>query len=197
MGSLLDQLQKKSRVTIQISNPQIQQHQFAKMASFKILLVVALVAFIGSSDALKCMVKAGAGAAVSTDCAGKTSCKITAKITLNGAKPEGTAVTAQACDDRDLKEATKLFEPIPAEIVKDAVATFYCKDDDCNVDAEIKAAFKADSATTIAAMKKVNEDHKKAKKGTMGPDGKTAGAAQTTVAVATIAFSMAMARLAL
>ena len=37
----------------QISNPQIQQHQYAKMASFKILLVVALVAFIGSSGKKK------------------------------------------------------------------------------------------------------------------------------------------------
>ena len=33
----------------QISNPKIQHHQYAKMASFKILLVVALVAFIGST----------------------------------------------------------------------------------------------------------------------------------------------------
>ena len=74
------------------------------MASFKILLVVALVAFIGSSgkkwniylfniyfpknnifviflDALKCMVKEGANAAVSKVCAGgEKSCVVTAKI---------------------------------------------------------------------------------------------------------------------
>ena len=74
-----------------------------KMASFKILLVVALVAFIGSTgkkhhhiqyffpkimyflivlDALKCMDTVGrSSAAKSVDCAdGETSCFITAKI---------------------------------------------------------------------------------------------------------------------
>merc|ERR1712060_145462 len=139
MGSLLDQLQKKSRVTIHISNPQIQQHQFSKMASFKILLVVALVAFIGSSDAaLKCMVKEGANAAVSTACADtEKSCKITAKITLNGAKPEGTVVTAQACDATEVEK----FE-VPAAIVKDSVVSFYCKATDCNVEQKIKETFK-------------------------------------------------------
>merc|ERR1739842_24184 len=195
MGSLLDQLQKKSRVIIHISNPQIQQHQYAKMASFKILLVVALVAFIGSSDALNCMDKATGKTKV---CAGaEKSCVIKAKITLTDAKPTGTVVTAQACDAKDLKGATKFFV-VPAEIVNDAEVSFYCTADDCNVEKEIKDILKDDSAKTIAEMKKVNEAHKKA---TAGGDKNNlavgGGAAQTTVAVATIAFSMAMARLAL
>merc|ERR1712051_79315 len=100
MGSLLDQLQKKSRVIIHISNPQIQQHQYAKMASFKILLVVALVAFIGSTDALKCKVGKGADAK-DTDCTAPNdkSCKIAATITI--AAQMGTIKSVvQACDKK-------------------------------------------------------------------------------------------------
>merc|ERR1712203_311745 len=192
MGSLLDQLQKKSRVIIHISNPQIQQHQYAKMASFKILLVVALVAFIGSSDALKCLTKQASGPAKSADCGDKKSCVITANITLTGAKPTGTVVTKQECIAKDLGEATKMFE-VPVAIVNNAVVSFYCKADDCNAEKEITDVLKEDGPETLKAMNKVTEDHKKAPEG----DDKKGGAAQTTVAVATIAFSMAMARLAL
>merc|ERR1739844_834495 len=101
---------KKSRVIIHISNPQIQQHPYAKMASFKILLVVALVAFIGSSDALRCKVKTGANAAVDTDCASPNnkSCKIEATITI--ATQQGAIKSVvQACADKDLGELTKKF----------------------------------------------------------------------------------------
>merc|ERR1711971_71207 len=184
MGSLLDQLQKKSRVIIHISNPQIQQHQYAKMASFKILLVVALVAFIGSSDALKCMDTVGrSSAAKSVDCAdGETSCFITAKITLAGAKPSLGDITKQACNAKKLGELTKKFEH-PEKIENDSEVSFYCTTDDCNVAEEITKVIKENVADTIAAMKGV---------GTV-----KAGAAQTSVAVATITFSMAMARLAL
>merc|ERR1739838_82915 len=179
MGSLLDQLQKKSRVTIHISNPQIQQHQYAKMASFKILLVVALVAFIGSTDALKCMDKA---TSATKECAAaEKSCVITAKITLTGDKPSLGAVTKQACDAKALEATTTKFFEHPEKIVNDAEVSFYCTADDCNVDQAIKDVLKENVADTIAAMK-----------GTV-----KAGAAQTSVAVATITFSMVMARLAL
>merc|ERR1711934_199554 len=193
MGSLLDQLQKKSRVTIYISNPKIQHHQYAKMASFKILLVVALVAFIGSTDALKCMDTVGRSSApTSAECAAaEKSCKITAKITLTGAKPSLGAVEKQACV-ADALGATR-FET-PEEIVNNDLVSFYCKADDCNVAEEITKVLKEDVAKTLEAMKAVGhfvtergsesegaEGDDDDKKTTMGPS----GAAQTTVAVAT------------
>merc|ERR1711971_485094 len=196
MGSLLDQLQKKSRVIIHISNPQIQQHPYAKMASFKILLVVALVAFIGSSDALNCVTKKGSAAAATAKCGDdKKSCLITATIKL---KPAEATVTKQECV---AGESAKNKFKIPAEIKDGAEVSFYCKQEDCNKDIVIKQVLKEDAAKTEAAMKATGAEVEKLPanpKSTLGTDGKTvAGAAQTTVAVATIAFSMIMARLAL
>merc|ERR1711997_736305 len=104
----------------------------------------------------------------------------------------------------------------PEEIVNNDLVSFYCKADDCNVAEEITKVLKEDVAKTLEAMKAVGhfvtergsesagaegagaegagaEGDDDDKKTTMGPS----GAAQTTVAVATIAFSMAMARLAL
>merc|ERR1719305_918478 len=138
----------------------------------------------------------------------KKSCKITAKITLTGAKPSLGAVEKQACV-ADALGATR-FET-PEEIVNNDLVSFYCKADDCNVAEEITKVLKEDVAKTLEAMKAVGhfvaergsesegaegagaEGADDDKKGTMGPS----GAAQTTVAVATIAFSMAMARLVL
>merc|ERR1712008_529895 len=122
-----------------------------KMASFKILLVVALVAFIGSTDAaLKCMVKPASGAAVSTDCGAKKSCVIKAKITAF--KPANIGVTEAKCDDEDLGvNKTKKFDE-PNAIAVGGVVTFYCKADNCN-EAKIKAIVKDDGALTIAAIK--------------------------------------------
>merc|ERR1711971_390802 len=196
MGSLLDQLQKKSRVIIHISNPQIQQHPYAKMASFKILLVVALVAFIGSSDALKCLTKKGAAAAATAECAEKKSCLITATIKL---KPAATTITKQECVANEL--AKKKFV-VPEEIKDGAEVSFHCKDPDCNTEQAIKGVLREDATKTKEAMEAAGATvETKAAKATAGLDGKTdektAGAAQTTVAVATIAFSMIMARLAL
>ena len=91
------------------------------------------------------------------------------------------AVTKQACDAKALEATTTKFFEHPEKIVNDAEVSFYCTADDCNVDQAIKDVLKENVADTIAAMK-----------GTV-----KAGAAQTSVAVATIAFSMAMARLAL
>ena len=91
-------------------------------------------------------------------------------------------VTIQACNAKDLGDLTTKFEH-PVKIVNDAEVSFYCTVEDCNVDQAIKDVLKKDVPETIAAMKAV---------GTV-----KAGAAQTTVAVATIAFSMAMARLVL
>merc|ERR1711935_928680 len=195
MGSLLDQLQKKSRVLIHISNPQIQQHQFAKMASFKILLVVALVAFIGSSDALKCKVCAGAGA-VDTTCTSPNdqSCKIEATITITGKKGTIKSV-AQSCDAKDLGESTlKFVVPVDLHDLKEAAEVklpYYCKADNCNVKTPIEAEIK--TKELMAALLLKNPEG--AEINTAGLP--IAGAAQTSVAVATIAFSMVMARLAL
>merc|ERR1711935_472767 len=194
MGSLLDQLQKKSRVLIHISNPQIQQHQFAKMASFKILLVVALVAFIGSSDALKCKVGAGAGA-VDTTCTSPNdgSCKIEATITITGQKGTIKSV-AQSCAAKDLGKSTvKFVVPVDLHDLKEAAEVklpYYCKADNCNVKAPIEAEIKTKELMAALLLK----NPKEAEIMTGGPG---AGAAQTSVAVATIAFSMVMARLAL
>ena len=68
--------------------------------------------------------------------------------------------------------------------------SYYCKADLCNVKAPIEAAIKDQ-----AAMEKLLKENPKTEKmeENLGPN----GAAQTTVAVATIAFSMVMARLAL
>jgi len=101
---------------------------------------------------------------------------------LAGAKPSLGAVTKQACDAKNLGELTKKFET-PAKIENDSEVSFYCTTDDCNVAEEITKVIKEDVAKTLEAMKAVGNVK--------------AGAAQTSVAVATIAFSMAMARLAL
>merc|ERR1740129_230001 len=120
-------------------------------------------------------------AAAPAECAAEeNSCVITAKITLTGDKPSLGAVIKQACAAKDLEDLTTKFEH-PVKIENDAEVSFYCKTDNCNVDQAIKGVLKENVADTIAAMK-----------GTV-----KAGAAQTSVAVATIAFSMAMARLAL
>merc|ERR1711997_1260272 len=192
MGSLLDQLQKKSRVIIYISNPQIQQHQYDKMASFKILLVVALVAFIGSSDALKCKVGAGAGA-VDTDCKPEEkSCKIEATITI-AAKAGTIKRVVQSGATENLEDKTKKFvvpEALHALTDGEQKLPYYCKADLCNVNKPIEDAIKDKEAMA----KLLTENPKKAdkKETNLGPN----GAAQTTVAVATIAFSMVMASLA-
>merc|ERR1739838_829164 len=183
MGSLLDQCNCRRKV-VQHFISQILKYSniLTKMASFKILLVVALVAFIGSTDALKCMDTVGKSSAPkSAECAAaEKSCVIKAKITLTGDKPSLGDVTIQACNAKDLGDLTTKFEH-PVKIVNDAEVSFYCTTDDCNVDQAIKGVLKENVADTIAVMKAPVK----------------AGAAQTTVAVATIAFSMAMARLAL
>merc|ERR1712195_63857 len=185
MGSLLDQLQKKSRVTIHISNPQIQQHQYAKMASFKILLVVALVAFIGSTDALKCMESVEGKEKTCGDDA--KSCVIEATIKI--ANKKGTIVFAkQGCDKKDLAGFV-----VPAalhDLKEDAELQlpYYCKEDNCNIEKAIK-----DEIETKEKMTALLVANPKAEIATAG----SSGAAQTTVAVATIALSVVMARLAL
>ena len=101
----------------------------------------------------------------------------------------------------------------PLEIVNDAEVSFYCNADDCNVEQGIKDAFKDDGPLTLEAMKAVqgaggapagaddappgDGGAPAVEKDNMGVGGEVGGAAQTTVAVATIAFSMVMARLAL
>ena len=118
------------------------------------------------------------------------------------------------CDDTDLGEATKKFD-ISEFKANNTEVKFYCKgNNDCNKNQEIENALKENVAETIEEMKKVNEDHKKAIENntTIKPTdpqtteaaqtteanaGLDSGAAQTTVAVATIAFSTVMARLAL
>ena len=91
-------------------------------------------------------------------------------------------ITLQACNAEKLGELTKKFEH-PETIENDSEVSFYCTTDDCNVAEEITKVIKEDVAKTLEAMKAVGNVK--------------AGAAQTSVAVATIAFSMAMARLAL
>ena len=107
------------------------------------------------------------------------------------------AVTIQACKTKALEATTTKFFEHPEKIVNDAEVSFYCTVEDCNVDQAIKDVLKKDVPETIAAMKAVGS----AVKGTTsvggGDNEETGGAAQTTVAVATITFSMAMARLAL
>ena len=103
-------------------------------------------------------------------------------------------------------DATKKFE-LPEAIVADSLVSFYCKADDCNVEEGIKAAFKDDGPLTLEAMKAdLGAGGAPVGDGgaTVGDGGAPAdvvppvgGADKTTVAVATITFSMAMARLAL
>merc|ERR1712083_820655 len=102
------------------------------------------------------------------------------------------------CDAKDLGETTtKKFET-PDPIVKDSEVSYYCKADNCNVEQEIKNVLKEDSAKTIAEMKKVAPATVATKAADIDEANVVGGgAAQTTVAVATIAFGMAMARLAL
>ena len=85
----------------------------------------------------------------------------------------------------DLKEGAKVKLP------------YYCKADNCNVKKPVEDAIK-----TKGAMAAMLAKHPKGATGKPGekPEGKPEGengAAQTTVAVATIALSMVMARLAL
>merc|ERR1711971_918845 len=180
-----------------ISNPQIQQHQFAKMASFKILLVVALVAFIGSSDALKCMDDGdGDGDAATKDCAdGDKSCNIEAKITIADKKATVKEITKQACHTKDLEGKTKVFViPEALHDLKDGEVDlpYYCSADDCNIKKAIDDAIAENNMA--ATLSDPNNKGHKAEKAETNVGG---GAAQTSVAVATIAFSMVMARLAL
>ena len=102
-------------------------------------------------------------------------------------KPTFGSVEKQECITKDLGNLTKKFD-IPPKIDAGDSITFYCKTNDCNVKKEIENILKEDAATTIAAIKEANKPPTK-------PIG--AGAAQSTVAIATIAFSMVMARLAL
>ena len=104
-------------------------------------------------------------------------------------KPTFGNVEKQECVTKDLGNLTKKFD-IPPKIDAGDSITFYCNTAECNVQKEIKNILKEDAATTIAAIKEANKTPTKADKA-------KGGAAQTTVAVATILFSMAMARLAL
>lgn len=62
---------------------------------------------------------------------------------------------------------------------------YYCKDELCNIKKAVEDAIKDKAAMAAMLSDPNNEGHK------------VSGAAQTSVAVATIAFSMVMARLAL
>merc|ERR1712153_178908 len=153
---------------------------------FKILLVVALVAFIGSIDALNCTDKATGKTKKCADA--KKSCVIEATITT--LDPVATVVTKQACDGKNLEKTPKEFV-IPKEVKDGGKVTFYCNADNCNAEKEIKGIIvKGDGPKTIAAMTAAN-------KAPTAEDDGVAGAAQSTVAIATIAFSVVMARLAL
>ena len=80
---------------------------------------------------------------------------------------------------------------IPKEVKDGGKVTFYCNADNCNAEKEIKGIIvKGDGPKTIAAMTAAN-------KAPTAEDDGVAGAAQSTVAIATIAFSVVMARLAL
>ena len=80
---------------------------------------------------------------------------------------------------------------IPKEVKDGGKVTFYCNADNCNAEKEIKGIIvKGDGPKTIAAMTAAN-------KAPEAEDDGVAGAAQSTVAIATIAFSVVMARLAL
>merc|ERR1711935_365429 len=191
MGSLLDQLQKKSRVLIHISNPQIQQHQFAKMASFKILLVVALVAFIGSTDALKCQKLGGTEETCVTP--NDKSCAIEAKIKITaGAGAIVEPLTKQGCNAKVVEGTKKFVVPEELHDLKEGAVVplpYYCNTDNCNTKKAINDEI--EKKEKMAALLKDNP--KNPKMDIAGPN--IAGAAQTSVAVATIAFSMVMARL--
>ena len=101
-------------------------------------------------------------------------------------KPTFGSVEKQECITKDLGNLTKKFD-IPPKIDAGDSITFYCNTAECNVQKEIKNILKEDAATTIAAIKEANKP----------PTKPGNGAAQSTVAIATIAFSMVMARLAL
>ena len=116
----------------------------------------------------------------------------------------------QACSDENLGELTKKFvvpEALHDLTDGDHVLPYYCTEELCNVKAPVEEviATKAKLTEMLAANPKKpegaggnNEEtgEAEAEKGEANVGG-TGGAAQTTVAVATIAFSMAMARLAL
>ena len=102
------------------------------------------------------------------------------------AEKKGTIKSVvQACDAENLGDKTKKFvvpEALHDLTDGDHVLPYYCSEELCNVEAPVEAVIK-DKESMTAFLKE-------------NPKG-TAGAAQTTVAVATIAFSMVMARLAL
>ena len=88
----------------------------------------------------------------------------------------------QECDAKDLGDSKQKFE-FPEKIKEGIEISFYCNWDHCNTKGEIRDILKNNATETIKAMEKAN-------------GGAYGGAAQTTLAVATILFSMAMARLA-
>ena len=97
-----------------------------------------------------------------------------------------------------LGDKTKIFV-VPEELHEladtDGVQLpYYCKEDNCNVQAKIEEEIK--TKEKLEAMVKDNKAAHSGE-GSENADGAEGGAAQTTVAVATIAFSMVMARLAL
>ena len=115
----------------------------------------------------------------------------------------------QACSDENLGDKTKKFvvpEALHDLTDGDHVLPYYCTEELCNVKAPVEEviATKAKLTEMLAANPKKpegagnNEEtgEAEAEKGEANVGG-TGGAVQTTVAVATIAFSMAMARFAL
>merc|ERR1719418_533508 len=130
----------------------------------------------------------------------KHSCGIEAKIKVAAKKGSIVEITKAGCDAMPLGDKTKIFV-VPEELheLADTAGVqlpYYCKEDNCNVQAKIEAEIK-----TKAKLEAMVKDNKAAHsgEGSENADEGThkGGAAQTTVAVATIAFSMVMARLAL
>ena len=113
---------------------------------------------------------------------------------------------AQSCNTKDLAGSLSIFDvPVDLHDLTEGakvVLPYYCSEELCNVEAPIKAEIetKEKMAALLAANPKGADGGDNpaddAEIGTMGTN-PVAGAAQTTVAVATIAFSMVMARLAL
>merc|ERR1719418_174340 len=133
----------------------------------------------------------------------KHSCVIEAKIKVAAKKGSIVEITKAGCDAMPLGDKTKIFV-VPEELHELADTPgvqlpYYCKEDNCNVQAKIEAEIT--EKEKLEAMVKDNKDNKASHsgEGSENADEGThkGGAAQTTVAVATIAFSMVMARLAL
>ena len=109
---------------------------------------------------------------------------------------------AQSCNTKDLAGSLSIFDvPVDLHDLTEGakvVLPYYCSEELCNVEAPIKAEIetKEKMAALLAANPKPAEGADDAEIGTMGTN-PVGGAAQTTVAVATISFSMVMARLAL